>query len=432
MEGKAAKPKIKLTGKQWGIVITAVLMYFFAPTFGAVSTTYQLMPDVFGVAPAEASWIGSISNACSCIAGLLVGLFVGKNVSYRVGCIFATAMFTVFGALPFLWQDITWPMLLASRVLFGLGIGMFNPIVQAILTRMIVEEGPRAAAIGFINIAFAIGGIFGSMIVGALATTSWQNGYAFYLFCVIPLILSIIFIHDKDIVNAMENEKPGEVLDQAKVEQAEKAAEEGVTERRHIPAAAWAFIIIFCLSTLCSQCFFNYIGLAMVFSGADPLLIGTVFSVFTVASILIALVNAPLWKGLRLWNFPLCFVLMAIGYVCCLGGFFTGGVALFFAAAAVIGFGCCLGGMVIPMAMSTICSAASLTLAIAIQEIARNLGGFLSTPWMMAIGGSFGDVPDVQFTAVIVLCVIGAVIAGVLAARFNKRFKNVEMQMPPM
>ena len=33
-------------------------------------------------------------------------------------------------------------------------------------------------------------------------------------------------------------------------------------------------------------------------------------------------------------------------------------------------------------------------------------------------------------TTLIVLCVIGIVIAAILAARFNKRFKNVEMQKP--
>ena len=420
-----AKSKIKLTGKQWGILITVMIMFFFAPDFGAVATTYQLMPDAFGVAPSEASWVGAIGNATSCIAGLVVGLFVGRNVSYRAGCIIATAMYAFFGSMPFLWQGITWPMLLTCRALFGLGIGMFSPIVQAILTRMIVDEGSRAAAIGFINIAFSVGGVCGTMIVGGLANSGWQNGYAFYLLCVIPLVLCIIFVRDKEIVSDMGAAKPGEVLDEAKAAKADAPK-----ERRHIPAAAWAFICLFCMVTLCSQCFFNYTGIAMVVSGADPLLIGTVFSTFTVASIVIALVNAPLWKGLRLWNFPLCFGFMAIGYVCCLTGFGSGIVPLFFAAAVAIGLGCCLGGMVIPMAMSTICSAASLTLAIACQEIARNLGAFLSTPWLMTIGGAFGDMPDVQFTAVIVLCGVGLVAAALLASRFNKRFKNVELQRP--
>ena len=171
MSDKAAT-KGTLHGRQIGIMLAIMVMYFFAPTFSAVSSTFALMPDVYGVAPSMVSWISGTSNILSCVAGLIIGAFVGKQLSYRFATIMATAMFTVFGALPFFWQSIPFSGLLISRALFGFGMGCFNPLTQAILTHMITTETARAAWLGVCNIIFSIGASVGSIICGALALVS--------------------------------------------------------------------------------------------------------------------------------------------------------------------------------------------------------------------------------------------------------------------
>jgi hypothetical protein len=71
--------------------------------------------------------------------------------------------------------------------------------------------------------------------------------------------------------------------------------------------------------------------------------------------------------------------------------------------------------------------AAALTLAIGFQEVARNLGSFLSSPWLQATGAIFGDSPIPQFTAIAVLSAIVTVVSFIVAAKDNKKFKDVDV-----
>ncbi len=417
-EAVSKSAKQKLSSKQMGVLVAVIVMYFFAPTFSAVSSTFALMPDVFGVSASSVSWLNGTSNILSCVAGLVVGAFVGKKVSYRTSAIVATVMFTVFGSLPFFWQSIPWGALLLSRMFFGFGMGCFNPLTQSILTRMIKSETSRAAWIGICNIFFSAGASLGSLICGALALAGWQTAYLFYAFCIIAVIACIIFVRDKNIV--------GE--DEADAERIEAEASGGTQAKRSIPRVAWAFIILFVFCTILTTSFFNYVGIAMAESGANTLLVGTVLTVFTIAGIVMAAANAGVWKLLRLWAFPVSYLLIALSYVVCLIAYNTGSTSLFFVASVIMGLGCCLCGMVMPMVMSVTVSAVALTLAIGLQEVARNLGGVISSFWLVGVGLVLGDTATNQFIASAVLGFAVAVVATVVAAKYNKQFKNINME----
>lgn len=405
--------KQKLTGKQKLVLVVIVCVYFFAPTFNAISSTLALMPDYYGISPSAASWITVLASPLACVAGLGVGTLVGKKISYRMCAILATVLFVIFGGLPFLWRDIPFAALLASRAMFGLGCGCFAPLAQSVITHMFKDESARAAWIGIVNIIFSIGASAGTMVTGALAMDGvWQNAYAFYLFCIIPLVLVVLFFRDKEFISEEELAK---TVDENKPK-----------EKRTIPGIAITFIVLFGFSVLLTQTFYGYGGIAMAESGCDTLLTGTVFTVFTVASMVIATANAPLWKTFRLYNLPIAFLLITLGYVLSLVGYGAGNVVFFFAAAIVMGVGCCMGGMVMPMVMSVTCSAGALTLAIGLQEVARNLGGFLSAPWLSTIGIAFGDTATVQFTAVLVLGIICTVVSFIVTVKNTRKFKSME------
>ena len=407
----AETAKAKLNSKQILIMVALCTAYFFAPTFNAVSSTLQFLPAHYGIMEADASWVNTIANPTAALAGLLCGIFAGKRLSYRNTMILALVMFAVCGALPALWQGIPFVGLIVSRLLFGLGCGCINPCVQAIVTRMFESETARSACIGIINIIFSIGATVGSIITGALANDGvWQNAYWFYALAILPLILVIVFVRDKDILVSMEEEK----------------AADAPKEKATLPAVAIAFILMFFLSVICCQTFFGYSGIAIAESGADALMIGTVFSTFTVAGMVVAAVFAPMWKALRLFCMPVAMVLMTAGYALCLLGYSAGNIVFFFAASAVIGFGTCIAGMVMPMVMSVTVLPAALTLAIGLQEVARNMGGFFSSFWLSTIGRVFGDTATTQYWAILVLCAVVALIGFVVSAKYNKQFKNTD------
>ena len=155
-------------------------------------------------------------------------------------------------------------------------------------------------------------------------------------------------------------------------------------------------------------------------------MVGTIFSVFTVAGMVVALIFAPLWNGLRLFCFPVATALFVAGYACCLLGYSSGNIALFFAASILIGVGCCVGGMVMPMVMSVTVAPVALTFAIGCQEVARNLGGFFSSFWLSTIGRAFGDTATTQFWAILILALILTVVGFIVAGVYNKQFKNAK------
>ena len=413
---EAQKTKQKLSKSQWGILATLVFLYFFAPEFGAISPTLALMPDWYGITAAESSWIVAFANPAACVSGIVVGLVVGRKVSYKTCGLVSTGIFFLCGGIPFLWQSIPFVGLLIARLLFGFGVGCLMPLSQSIVTNMFVSETDRARWIGILYIVFSIGATVGTTITGALASSGvWQNAYAFYLLGIIPFIMVLLFFKD-------ENIKVNEAASAAVAE------DTGTTkqEKRHIPAVAACFIAVFGLGLIMTQTYFNYAGIAIAENGIDVLVIGTIFSVITGVGIVIALFNSVIWKAMRLFSFPTAFIFFVVAYAVALLAYNTASLPIWYASAVILGFGMAFLSLSIPMVMSVTVAPAALTLAIGLQEAARNAGGFCSAIWLNAIGSAFGDVPAVQFVAIMVLGIVLAIIALTLAAKNNKRFKNAD------
>lgn len=409
--------KQKLTKSQWGILITLIFLYFFSPEFGAISPTLALMPDWYGITASEASWITAFANPAACASGIVVGLVVGRKVSYRTCGLVATGIFFLCGGIPFLWQSIPFIGLLIARLLFGFGVGCLMPLSQSIVTNMFVDESERARWIGLLYIVFSVGATVGTTITGALAANGvWQNAYAFYLLGIIPFIMILLFFKDENIKvneNAYISEAAGETssTNQAK---------------RHIPAVAACFILVFGLGLIMTQTYFNYAGIAIAENGIDVLVIGTIFSVITGVGIAIALFNSVIWKTMRLYSFPTAFVFFVFAYAVALFAYNIASLPLWYVSAIILGFGMAFLSLSIPMVMSVTVTPAALTLAIGLQEAARNAGGFCSAIWLNAIGSTFGDVPAVQFVAIMVLGIILTTVAFILAAKNNKQFRNTD------
>ncbi len=415
----STKAKQKLTKSQWGILITLIFLYFFAPEFGAISPTLALMPDWYGITASESAWITAFANPAECVSGIVVGLIVGRKISYKACGLISTGIFFLCGGIPFLWQSIPFIGLLIARLLFGFGVGCLMPLSQSIVTNMFINEEDRARWIGILYIVFSIGATVGTTITGALAANGvWQNAYAFYLLGIIPFVMVLLFFKD-------ENIKVNEI---ASTQKAETNETNNTQEKRHIPAVAACFIIVFGLGLIITQAYFNYAGIAIAENGIDVLVTGTIFSVITGVGIVIALFNSIIWKVMRLYSFPAAFIFFVVAYAVALIAYNTGSLLFWYASAIILGFGMAFLSLSIPMVMSVTVAPAALTLAIGLQEAARNAGGFCSAIWLNVIGSLFGDKPAVQFTAIMILGIILAAVALTLAIKNNKRFKNADYQ----
>lgn len=413
---KETTGKQKLTKSQWGILFTLIFLYFFAPEFGAISPTLALMPDWYGITASESAWITAFANPAECVSGIIVGLVVGRKISYKACGLISTGIFFLCGGIPFLWQSIPFVGLLIARLLFGFGVGCLMPLSQSIVTNMFVNEADRARWIGILYIVFSIGATVGTTITGALAANGvWQNAYAFYLLGIIPFIMVLLFFKDENIK-----------VNEAAANSTDAQDEAQKSEKRHIPAVAACFIVVFGLGLIMTQAYFNYAGIALAENGIDVLAIGTIFSVITGVGIVIALFNSVIWKVMRLYSFPAAFIFFIAAYAVALVAYNAASLPIWYASAIILGIGMAFLSLSIPMVMSVTVAPAVLTLAIGLQEAARNAGGFCSAIWLNAIGSVFGDVPSVQFIAIIALGAVLAAIALTLAIKNNKRFKNEE------
>ena len=411
--------KLGVSGRQFAIFIVTCITAFFAPTFSAVAATTALMPEVFGVAPAAASWVTTIGNFAAPISSFIAGVIVGSKVSYRWTGILMTLGFTVFGALPYLYQDISWGMLLVDRFIFGFCMGFFNVFANSLICRMAKNESVRATMLGVNSAMFSIGASVGSIAVGALALKSWQTGYLFYGFGIIATIACVLLVKDQYIVGE------GEVGEEAVAQEVEEAREE---KSKKLPGAVWVYIISFMLCTICSSGFFGYVGIAMAESGANTLLIGTVLTMFTVAGIVIALANPLMWKVFKAFCYPISYIFLGLGAVFALIGYHTGSTAIYFVSSIVMGIGCCLCALALTMVNSVLVAPAALAFSLGCMEVTRNLGAFIATPWLLMVGRLFGDNANSQFIGLIFVCSVATVISLILAAATNKKLKAAEAE----
>ena len=78
---------------------------------------------------------------------------------------------------------------------FGLGAGLWMPIINALASRYF-EGHERASLMGQISSAQNIGAIFMTVVGGSLAVLSWHYVYFVYFIAVPGLVLAVIFLPD--------------------------------------------------------------------------------------------------------------------------------------------------------------------------------------------------------------------------------------------
>ena len=329
-------------------------------------------------------------------------------------------MFTVFGGIPFVWQSIPWSALLLCRFIFGLGVGCFNPLLNSILVHMFTSETARATWIGITSAVMSLSGIVAMPIVGALSNGGhWQNAYGFYAFCIIAVILAIIFIRDEDILADASKED---------MEAAAQAKTEGYTASawKAIPGIAIAFILVFTLCTIITGGFRDYMSQAMGNVGYTPLDVGTLMSFYSIVGTVISLFNVVLWNWFRQWGFPLAFAFLGIGFLLVLIGYNNGSLAIFYLAAIFMGIGRSLTGMCLPMIISTTVPPIAMTACMGLMSVTQNLGMFLGAPWLTTVEKLFGQDPRVQMIAFIGLAAVACILACICAAAAKKKLAAAE------
>ncbi len=391
--------KIKLTGRQYLVLIAVISMYFFAPTQSIISSVLaEIGATYVDVTPAGLTYLVSINNLCAVFTALMFSFLAGRKLSYKTIGIIALICFTIGGGLPAVLPDSTpfWIMLL-TRAIMGLGRGCFVPIVQVVFVDMFHNETQRSTMFGVGSIFFNIGATIGTTIAGALGLINWRMCFIFYLFAIIPLVLFTVFF--KEPVSSQELKR----------------------EKIHLPGIAWAFFLLYTAAIIASQMLWNYSSSIMSVMGINTLEVGTILSMFTIAAAILAVAFVLVYRIFKMHSVAFGLAVEGLGFLIMFLGTVNPDIALplFYTGSFLIGFGCNAVTLGVPMIMSVTVPAAAITAALGLSEVFHNVGAFVSSPLsqaVFAVGGDSFPLKDI-FMVTSIFAFIAAAVAIFVGSR---------------
>lgn len=154
----------------------------------SISLLLMIAPQISSVLPLMYSSFPSASRAAvetlSTIpnVGIVIGLIlspffiklIGTKLTVMVGLIIVLLM----GTFPIYATNYT--MILISRFLLGVGIGLFNSLAVSLLSKF-YKGDELSTMLGFQNSMGSIGAAFFSFLVGILAVNGWHVTFSIYL-----------------------------------------------------------------------------------------------------------------------------------------------------------------------------------------------------------------------------------------------------------
>ncbi|WP_099088110.1 MFS transporter [Weissella cibaria] len=146
-----------------------------------VAAAFPLMYAQFeGVSKAGVELLGTVPNFGTLI-GLLMSGYVIKILGSKTTVLLGVLVYLVFGTMTLYFNDYT--IILASRVLLGIGSGLFSALAISLLSRFF--QGPTLfKMLGFQNATASVSSTFFSFTLSYFVIYSWHGAFAIYLLAV--------------------------------------------------------------------------------------------------------------------------------------------------------------------------------------------------------------------------------------------------------
>lgn len=221
-----------------GVVLALIgifALYFTQCAFGIITPAINSLAVHFEGTPMTAILLANtITGVVSIPVSILVGMWV--RWGYRKWAILGLIIATLGGAFPFFMGEASgYELVIASRVLVGIGLGMVNPLAGALVIELFTGK-KRAAYLGIGNLVFFGGGMLYQMLSGGLANIGWNYHFLAYFLTVIPFILVVIFLPEPSKLRA----KKGVAVQES---DKEPKANEGAP-KPPLPASVFGYVAI--------------------------------------------------------------------------------------------------------------------------------------------------------------------------------------------
>lgn len=186
------------TVSQIAALSVALLLYTTSMTAPALGEIIKAFPTV---APETVKMITTIPSLCMVIFSFVSGQLTSRFTIKKVILVSSVFLF-IGGILPTFLNNMS--LILASRIIFGIGYGMVFPLASAVITDLFDGERKKKL-MGFKSGIGAAAGIVFQMLGGVLAMYDWHYSFLGFLF-VIPIFLLVLAKLPETAVAAKEAE----------------------------------------------------------------------------------------------------------------------------------------------------------------------------------------------------------------------------------
>lgn len=345
------------------IYIAILSVFASSNCMGAVDGALSKIASSLNVSNTTALYVGSIASLSSMISSLLIGSVLGKKLPYKTAAICCSVTAIIGGSIPFFSRSFLF--ILATRALFGIGLGGLMSLQNPLVTRL-VEEEKRATILGIgTSTGFTVQCVL-QLLGGVLADIKWNYVFLVYLLLIIPLLIIIAKL-------------PVIELDPVSQKQSLQSA---------LPLNAILLCVIMGIVGLnVAPLLFGsaFYTAEINNSAAVAAMIAMMFSVGCMAGGLLFPILYRVFKGKALC----CFLLMnAAGLIisATANNLFLLGLGFFIAG---VGNACLMA--YIMMILGLICKKNQVAFASALMMAFLNLGSFICSSWEALIGRITGD-----------------------------------------
>lgn len=339
-------------------------------------------------------FVSTIPALVSMVSMLAVAGLVGK-MRFRTISIVSLALTLAGGIGPLLFAP-SWTVVLAYRVLLGIGVGGLGCRSALLMKSVPVEY--RTKYIGIAGAIMSLFGVIAGPVTGWLANFGWNMPFLVNGLSLAGLLLVIFFLREPE-------EEPEEKT--AGLEKHETAGNGVNGKKERLPAKVFFFVLLHMV--LVGVKYPLLTGMATLFDVhqiGSPVLVGTVLSTYTLGCMASAFID-PVRKIFGRYT-------AAVGYGLTAAGL---GIVLFHPTFATCIAGCVISGAgfmwsfsLLQIYNADVCTPAVLGLASTLMLVGNQVGVFISNYFILLFDRIFHLRTDIEST------ILGAVICFVAAA----------------
>lgn len=187
-------------------VLSASLMLMSAST---INGALPYIKDQLGITQTQTELLSTLPNL-SVVIFILLSSFIAEKIGIKTTVSIGLFLVGIGGSSPLFISQYS--LLLLSRLLLGIGLGLFNSLAVSLISSL-YEGNIRANLLGIRNSVESIGQSLLTMISGILLNIGWHYSFATYLFAFPLIFLFNIFVPE---IQTKINEKDKNDVNQTK------------------------------------------------------------------------------------------------------------------------------------------------------------------------------------------------------------------------